>query len=329
MGKLWGWRRRGGQRGAATEAGQREVSDPCEQLLRRGIVIEATAETGGTNGEGGMARKPVFENGMTRRETLPFQRSLRARGKRDKLKPALPLVHSTTVWSAQEIAEAERFILKRCDVFDKDLVYFFVMRPAYRSRFAGAASHQLSRFPVAFILPPTDLPDPFHVYPFDTGGAAKGAFQSQHDPQVPLEDYALTENLEAASAHIEWAFETAERYLDGDVRADLLDGVEEADMVTRGYADVANMGRKNSNDFDRRSSAVEVAFSRDIPMRTAKGLVVLPRQLLENKALIEKFEAFGYEVDAYDWRPNTLPDEYEDYIAEAARAWYHREGWLP
>ncbi len=270
-----------------------------------------------------MARKPHFPNGMPRRENSLFQRTLREHGKRSQLPEALPLVHSTTVWGAQEIAAAGKLITRHCDVFERELLYFFVMRPAYRSRFAGTASHQLSRFPVAIILPPQGLSPPFHVYPFDTGGAAKGAFASQADPQIPLEDYALREDLEAASAHIEWAFETIENF-----KPDILNGVEEHDIVTRGYTDVAKMGRKASNDFDRRSSAVEVAFSGDVQLASGNGLIVFPRQMLEDKALIDKFKSFGFKVEAYDWRANTLPDEYTDDITDLAEEWYKENGWI-
>ena len=275
-----------------------------------------------------MARKPTFAGGMPRRDNAAFRRTLRGQGRRDKLPAALPVVHASTVWAASEIAHAERIMIRRCDVFERDLAFFFVMRPGYRSKFATDASHQISRFPVAFVLDPTDLPDPHQVYPFDTGGAAKGAFQAQADPQIPLEDYALEERIEAASAHIEWAFETTANYMDGDVRPNLLDGVPDHDQVTRGYADIARMGRRGSNEFDRRSSAVELAFGQDITLNGRKGLVILPRQLLDDKQLIEKFEAFGLRVEVYDWRPNTLPDEYEDDIVELARAWYIAEGWI-
>ncbi|MFN3669581.1 MAG: hypothetical protein ACK4VY_09765 [Brevundimonas sp.] len=275
-----------------------------------------------------MAKKPTFPKGMPRRDNASFKRTLRQHAKRMHLPEALPLVHTTTVWGAEEIAGAGRLTVRHCDVFLRNLVFFFVMRPAYRSKYSDEPSHQLSRFPVAFILPPRYLPAPFHVYPIDTGGAAKGAFHSQADPQVPLEDYALVETLEAASGHIEWAFGSLDAYMRGDIRPDLLEGVDAHDHVTRGYADIARMGRKGSNEFDRRSSAVEVAFDADITLDTREGLVILPRQMLDNAALIDRLKGFGFEIEAYDWRPSTLPDEYEDDIAEAATAWYRAKGWL-
>lgn len=275
-----------------------------------------------------MARKPTFAGGMTRRENSAPSRDLRLRGKRAALPDALPVVHATTVFGVREIVKAERLQARRCDVFERDLVYFFVMRPAYRSRFSSQTHDKLSIFPVVLVLPPTHLPVPFHVYPLDTGGAAKGAFKTQADPLIPLEDYALVETLEAASAHIEWAFGDIETYLNGDIRLDLSEEVEEHDIVTRGYIDVARMGRKQSNEFDRRASAVEVAFSADIALAGRKGLVIVPSKLLGDKELVLRLESFGFHVEAYDWRPNTAPDDYDDDITDLARQWYRDNDWL-
>lgn len=274
-----------------------------------------------------MADKPTFEKGMPRRDHGPPSRDLQTHTEGISAKP-LPLIHSTTVYGAREIAKGGRLKTKACDVFQKDLVYFFVMRPAYRSRFAGEKQKRLSAFPVVFILPPDHMPVPHHVFPFDTGAAAKGAFHDLQDPQIPLEDYELVPTLEAAASHIGWSFEGVETYLEGDIRQDIEDQIEDHDIVTHGYIDVARMGRRLHNKFDRRASTVEVAFAEDVILQGRKGLVILPVQLLNDTSLIDAFTKSDLTIEAYPWQANTLPDDYEKDIAELAKDWYRKNGWL-
>lgn len=83
---------------------------------------------------------------MRRRKGLPAQRQLRARAARGALPEKLPLVHVTATGFAREIVESGQFEVRRCKVFNKDLVYFFVLRPAYRRRDGDEKSERINRF---------------------------------------------------------------------------------------------------------------------------------------------------------------------------------------
>ena len=273
------------------------------------------------------------DGGMARRERLPADYQLRAHGSRGPIPERLPLVHVTAVWPANEILKSGKLETRYCKVFKRPLLYFFILRPAYRSKHSDRKSHQLSRFPVVFILRPEAAEPPFHVYPFDTGGAAAGAFAMQADPYVCLEDYELEPTFEAASGHIGWAFGTVDAYFEGHLRTDVLEGVPEFESVTRGYVDVARMGRKGSNQHDKRASASEVAVSRDVDLKGNVLLAILPKQYLEarsgpNAALMKTLNDLEIEFEPYDWQPNTSPDEFQDKISSIARSWLQREGWL-
>jgi hypothetical protein len=218
-------------------------------------------------------------------------------------------------------------------VFKRDLLYFFVLRPAYRFKHGSEKSHQLTRFPVALVVKPEAANPPFHIYPFDTGGAASGAFAVQADPQVPLEDYELTPSHDAAAGHIAWAFGSVQNYYDGHLRQNILDDVPEYESVTRGFIDIARMGRSGSNRHDTRASAVELALDHDVDLQGNVLLAVLPKQYVEapagpNLEFLEKLRSLAIDFDLYDWQPNTSPDEFEEKISELVNMRLSREGWL-
>lgn len=272
-------------------------------------------------------RKPTWRSGMQRREGVNYDRQLISRSAPDGLPAALPLVHVTAAWPAKEIVRSGKLITKRCDVFEAELLYFFVLRPAYRSKFGNEESHQLSRFPVVFILRPEAVADPRHVYPFDTGGAAKGAFAKQADPYVPLEDYAVASTHAGAVGHVGWAFGSLESYFEGRLRDGLQDEVPAGESVTRGFIDVARMGVEGSNDHDKRASTIELAASHNIDLPGNVELVILPKQFLEgNATLLDEIKAFGANVELYDWQPNRSPDEFQKDILRISREWYQRRG---
>jgi hypothetical protein len=270
---------------------------------------------------------------MPRRPGPPGERQLRARASRGSVPDKLPLVHVTAVWTANEIIRGGKLETRRCSIFKKEMLYFFVLRPAYRTKDGDEKSHQLTRFPVVFIVAPEAADPPFHVYPFDTGGAVNGAFAAQADRYVPLEDYELEPSHAAVAGHIGWAFGTLENYFDGHLRQDILDGVPEFESVTRGYVDVARMGRAGSNQHDKRASAVELAIGHDVDLKGNVLLAILPKQLLEgssgdNAVLMARLNELDIQIETYDWQPNTMPDEFQEQIAEIARAWFRKKDWL-
>jgi hypothetical protein len=264
---------------------------------------------------------------MPRRDGVNYDRQLIPHSAPGGLPAALPLVHVTAAWPAKEILRSGKFVTKWCDVFETELLYFFVLRPAYRSRYGQEESHQLSRFPVVFILRPEAVGDPRHVYPFDTGGAAKGAFGKQADPYVPLEDYAVTPTHAGAVGHIGWAFGTLESYFEGQLRGGLQDEIPRGESVTNGFVDVARMGVEGSNDHDKRASTVELAASHNVDLKGNVQLVILPKQYLEgNEAFLEELAELGADIELYDWQPNRAPDEFQKDIMRISREWYSKKG---
>jgi hypothetical protein len=280
-----------------------------------------------------VARKSTFRQwpkGMPRRKDTNFDRQLIGRISNINPQRPLPLVHVTTTFVAKEIVSTKKLVTKLCDVFRMELLYFFVLRPAYVPKYGDEPSHHLTRFPSVFVLNPASVLEPLHVYPFDTGGAAKGAFEKQADKLIYLEDYALESNHDAAARFIHWAFGSLGQYYQGRLRQELASEMMPFESVAVSYVDVARLGVDGSNEHDKRASTVEIASSHNVDLPGNLDLLLLPKQFLEgNDALWQQLEylrAAGTTIEIYDWQPNRRPSEFQRDIMRITREWYERQG---
>lgn len=253
---------------------------------------------------------------------------LRGRAAPDGLPANVPLVHVTAVWRAHEIIKARQLETRPCRDLKQDLLYFFALKPAYGLKQGDEKSHQLNRFPFAFVVSADAVPNPHHVYPFDTGGALGGVFIGA-DPYIPLEDYELEPTHAAVMGHIGWAFGDVDAYFEGELRRDILKAVPRYETVTHGFVDIARMPATGSNRPDERASAIEVAASHNVRLKGFVRLAVIPRQYLEgedgedpNDDLIHRLEAEGVAIEPYNWQANTTPDAYRDEITRIIKAFY-------
>jgi hypothetical protein len=233
------------------------------------------------------------------------------------------LVHVTAVGIAREIIRAGQIETRVCKVLDEQLVYSFAMRPAYKLREGEKKRDILDYFPFVFLINTENLGAPYHVYPFDTGGALSGAFDDGASPAVYLEDYALEETLKAVDDHIEWAFGSRVDYYDGNLKADFGKDLPDWDTVAKTYAKIARLASVGSNRPDRRASAIEIAYNQHIPLSEVK-FAVLPYQFLEdhrgpNTDMIDRLTAAGVDWATYDWRPNRFPSDFRTEIDRLVR----------
>ncbi len=65
----------------------------------------------------------------------------------------------------------------------------------------------------------------------------------------------------------------------------------------------------------------------DIDLVDNVMLAIFPKQYLEdeigyNSVVIERLQVHRVPFETYDWRPNTSPDEYQQDIADIARAFF-------
>lgn len=231
--------------------------------------------------------------------------------------PELPLVHVTAMGFGRDIILSGQLKATPCKVFGRELLYFFLGRPAYRLRGEDTSSRQLSRYPCVFVVDPSRV-DPTQVYPFDTGAAFAGHYENA-DPFLGIKDYVLDGTIEGARRQLAFGFDSVEDYFDGRLKPGLTTDTPEFHQATRSYELIANQANRGVNDptsYDDRASAIEVATDRHLDLKGAVELAVLPKQFLEgsdgskNSELISKLQELEIQTDLYDWQSTRSPADF-------------------
>ena len=239
------------------------------------------------------------------------------------------LVHVTSVGAVREIIRAGQIETRYCKLFEDGLVYFFALRPAYKLKTSEKKQSIIDFFPSVMLVNSERMGSPFHVYPFDTGGAIGGAFDDGASEHVYLEDYELENSFQAASDHISWAFETRTNYYDGKLKPGFADQFPSWDVGPLTFARIAGLASVGSNRPDRRASAIELAFNAHVQLDWIR-LVILPKQFMEhpsgdNTEMITKLATARVEWKPYEWQSNRTPADFHSEINEIVRE--HLEEW--
>jgi hypothetical protein len=212
-------------------------------------------------------------------------------------------------------------------------LYFFAFRPAYKRRGENEKSDQVGRFPAVFVVEAKHLGPPYHVYPFDTGAAAKGIFGDVPNPDIFLEDYELDSSFDSVLNHIEWAFGTSSNYYEAKVRPTILGGVPHFDEVAKSYVDITRLASRGHNEPDRRASSIEIALNRHVPVEGNVRLAILPKQYLEdgphsNREMLSHLRAQGVAWRVYNWQPFSRPIDHQDALTTITKEYLIEERYI-
>lgn len=246
---------------------------------------------------------------------------LRDRVAKSSIGDALPLVHVTEMGVGNAIIFSGHLKATRCKVFERDLLYFFLGRPAYRLKEEGDTSRYISRYPCVFVVDPARV-KPTQVYPFDTG-AARAGFYENADPHLGIKDYLLDGSYEGARRQLGFAFENVDDYFEGRLRPGLTDEIPPFEQATHSYAAIANQANRGLNipgTYDDRASAIEIATENHLDLKGAVQLVILPQQFLEgddgskNAKLIARLKDLDLTVSLYDWQSTRPPADFRAEI---------------
>lgn len=243
----------------------------------------------------------------------------------------MPIVHLTESGRAISILETDRFETRKCSVFSKDLVYFFLARSAYKLKGGYERSTNVSVFPFVFIIPNTEQLQPYHIYPFDSGGAHAGVFDSADpDPYVPLQDYALRPTYRAVSAHIQWAFGSTENYMEGRLRKGIEEGIPYHDGSARSYIRIARSEKSGTNRPDSRVCTIEIAYGHNIDVNGNVKFAIFPDAYLDNPvhSAVKIISEMNIDFQTYHWIDNSEPNSHLMEVSNIVENWMRKNGYI-
>lgn len=216
----------------------------------------------------------------------------------------LPIVHNTNSDHFFKILNEGKLLPQMCDVFSKDLVYFFYGRPAYKLNTPDNFPPSL----VGLVLDYSMVDSIYKIFPFDSGAFDKGFYS----PYIEnLEDFCLLENL--INTHIQFFFKNNFKYLKGEIF--------NRDNIENKYADKFYNLAKNANEkCDDRRLTIEISNYKEVKLLTdTLKAIILPNYLLEDDSVINFLDNLDPEVITYSSFNEGNPcgfnnDIYNEYI---------------
>jgi hypothetical protein len=147
--------------------------------------------------------------------------TLRALPISGNLPAPLPVFHISNARWFQEIVNLGFLRPRTCEVFKRELLYFFYGGAFYRPK--PCPTQNASELPIAFIFDPTLLCEVKHYYPFDTGAVATGRFGSWSTRLCNLDQYCVEGYGDYNTpCHIVYhIYESNDRYIRGEVSVSL------------------------------------------------------------------------------------------------------------
>jgi hypothetical protein len=239
----------------------------------------------------------------------------------------LGLTHVTTGYIFREVLDVGKIApIDRCQILKEPVIYAFYGRSAFRRAEDNVPTDLPFLFPVVCILDPAATPAPKYVFGFDTGAFVTGFMDDYLDPYMPLFDFQLEPNIDAAARLVEHFFGGANQFLDNTPRTDV--NVPASNFEGVSYQKMIAAGGRGANKLDDRVSTPEVIFANEIDIAKAVKAVILPNVLSDDHEFGGRIATLGVKNDGYEWNGVTRPSEYHMLIRRRVRALYKEFGWI-
>jgi len=243
---------------------------------------------------------------------------------------SLPLVHSTKAYHLRSLAQTNVLQATECDVFINDkLNYFFVGRPAYKTR-AEEAQSPYWQFPCCFIFEFSMIGDVRRMFPFDSGAFARKRYPS-YTAMMELEQFDVGKVSDAPEKIIGAFFNTPQRYFELKPK-----GKEEfIGQYALGAMDMEIKAlhrlslEESATNFDDRRLTIEVQSGSDVDLTVTNPLaVVAPSEFLDDPDFRRQVvEVWNATPISYSVGPLNVANSYGQ-IYEKVGEFYRQRGYL-
>lgn len=241
----------------------------------------------------------------------------------------LPLVHTKRAYALKRIIDDHQIAVDDCDVFQEDLNYFFMGRPAYKFRSSDeqAAYWEL---PVCFIFEYAKIPDVKRVYPFDTGAHHLGLYPD-YIQIIRKQEFDVSSVADAPGKLIGAFFGDARSYF--DLRAIDERAFEREHRLGALDAEVRAIHRLARSPapatFDDRRLAIELQSTASIDLRVIKPIaVVLPQTYMDTQLVRDTIvDSWSAEPITYRLNPLSVAQHYGQ-LYERVLDLYEAKGFL-
>ncbi|SOD95910.1 hypothetical protein [Caenispirillum bisanense] len=234
----------------------------------------------------------------------------------------LPLTHATDCIGFHSIMTAQAITLpEKCKVFNREIVYSFYGRPAYRVNFKDDAAHsELAYAPVCFVLNPSEAPVDA-IYPFDTGGFERYRPFIHHN--LTLEDFRLPGDIGFAQKIVARFFGSNRRYYDAAAH-----GAADVPVLEFAASAYNSLIQSQGRGGDDRNSCIEVQMSPPLDIRNSVLAVAMPVKMADNTAILSYIKSINATILPYRIKDRFRPIELAGLIDHLVENFYGNAGYL-
>lgn len=224
-------------------------------------------------------------------------------------KEILPFVHSCEAFSLETIIEEGRLQTSMCPVFEKDYLYFFYGKPAYRvAQNIEENRTDYLHLPCCLIFKSDNI-NISKVFPFDSGGFDNNIYEKFFHKRMKIEKFELENSIEGISKYINVFFVDNDEYING---------IAKRNTPTNAYIEsLSNLLLAEGHyNMDERSRTVEVISGESIKLGSNLIGVVLPTELMRRDCISDFINNNDIRYETYNFRPLTRAVEYNQVIFE-------------
>ncbi len=239
----------------------------------------------------------------------------------------LPLVHTTRCQEFREVlASGQLQANEACKVFGGFLLYFFYGRPAYQTKLGDVPTGSKEVCPVCFVFKTgTWSSGARRLSSCDTGALCHHIFEDHlfWADQPGLELYSV---IESARKLVPLVFRTNTDYFFGRAVSPAPASFEAGSVALRYHHLLTDAAHPKADD---RRSAIEIQMDSPIPVADRLLYVVLPRDLLNEAAVLAKIQTdWGASPLAYNLYLGRRPNDYRNAISDLVEAELRKGGLL-
>jgi len=234
------------------------------------------------------------------------------------LEGGIGLTHVTDCANLEGIVESGKLEARHCTVFDKNLLYLFYGKPAYRRKWDGESTTNLGFARVCFILKDDLSLQANRMLPFDSGAFFSRYRHAFYD-KVGIEAFDV-EPLIHPRKVVAAFYSSFSDYFWMKPMVGLSFPLTKT--IVDSYYKLITGGLKEA--FDDRCASIELQYEQSVPLTGQVLAIIAPNQMFEDPDLMAQIDAWGAEPRGY-MLPNMfnphelggrLYDEVERYLKD-------------
>lgn len=243
------------------------------------------------------------------------------------LNSSIPFVHSTKSYNLLRLIESSGLNTELCDVYNEKLLYFFLGRPAYKSRTTNE-DPEVWELPTCFIFDSLGSQPIKRTLPFDSGAFSKNLYPPYID--IMNLDNFETEGPDAGLRIISAIYGSISQYFDGSPKSEQ-DLKKEFNLKVTD-AEVLAI-RKLAQDgtpirFDDRRFTIEIQTDSDLDFKqTPPSAVILPTPYLDDDRISKMINNWNIDIINYDIYSLSIQN-YHGIIFEKFKEYCNQKGFL-